>query len=153
MMLTNDTIRAGDIRQRGSVYVLVLGASILVAVIGVSALMAARVQHGAISRSADAAQTRLLARSAIDLGLCSIRQNPTWRTLFAAGTLPTGLELGSGTLTLTATDPVDGNLTNNNTDPVVLIGIGNVGQATYRLEVTLNGDGMIESGSWRRVVN
>lgn len=154
MMRTNDNIRKADIRHRGSVYLLVLGASLLVAVIGVSALMAARVQLRTVSAAADAIQTRLLARSAIDLGLLTIRQSPTtWRTLFTAGTLPTDLSLGSGLLTLTAVDHVDGDLTNNTTDPVVLTGIGMSGDARYMLEVTLNGDGTISPGTWKRVVN
>ncbi len=148
------THRQIDARQRGSVYVLVLGASLIVAVIGISALMAARVQRRATQVSAGMAQTRQLARSAIDLGLLTVQQNPaTWRTLFAAGTLPTNLSLGSGKLTLAATDPVDGDLTNNLTDPVVLTGIGMSGDARYMLQVTLNGDGTIELGSWKRVVN
>lgn len=148
------THRRIDARSRGSVYILVLGASLLVAVIGISALMAARVQRRATQASAGMAQTRQLACSAIDLGLLAIQQNPTtWRTLFTAGTLPTDLSLGSGLLTLTAVDPIDSDLTNNTTDPVVLTGVGSVGQARYMLEVTLNGDGTIAPGTWKRVVN
>jgi Tfp pilus assembly protein PilX len=154
MVRASSNVRPGDLRRRGSVYVLVLGASLIVALIGVSALMAARVQRRVVSGSADMAQARQFAGSVIDLGLFTIRQNPlSWRAQFAAGTIPNDLALGTGTLTLTATDPVDGNLTNNITDPVVLTGVGKCGDARYMLEVTLNGDGTINPGTWKRVVN
>jgi hypothetical protein len=146
--------RRSDLRHRGSVYVLVLGASLIVAVIGLSSLMAARVQRQVTEVSADMVQTRLLARSAIDLGLNTIKTYPAnWRFVFDAGNLPTEMPLGAGQLTLTAVDPIDGNLMNNTTDPVVLTGIGKSGDARYMLEVTLNGDGTAQPGTWKRVVN
>lgn len=142
-----------DPRSRGSVYVLVLGASLLVAAIGVSSLMAVRVQRREANIVSDSSQACELARTAIDRGLWEAKNNPlTWRTFFAAGTL-TDVPLSSGTFTLVAVDPVDGNLINNNTDPVVLTGVGKVGDARYMLGATLNGDGTIQPGTWKRVVN
>ena len=140
-------------RDRGSVYIFVLGASLLVAVIGISSLMAARVQRRSIQTTAGMTQARELARSAIDRGLWEIKANlGFWRTLFVFTPL-TEVPFAGGTFTLTATDPVDGNLTNNITDPVVLTGVGKCGDARYMLEVTLNGDGTINPGTWKRVVN
>jgi len=145
--------RQQDIRRRGSVYILVLGASLIVATIGISALMAARVQRRAMVASTDMIQARENARAAIERALWDIKVMPaSWRFSLAGGALASGT-FGGGTLTLVMTDPVDGNLTNNTTDPVVLTGTGNVGQATYIIEVTLNGDGTINPGTWKRVVN
>ncbi len=142
-----------DARHRGSVYVLVLGASLLVAVIGISSLMAARVQRRATTASTDMIQARELARTAVDRILWGIVTYPTtWRVIYGSGYL-TNVPFGNGTFTAALMDPVDGDLFNNTTDPVVLTGTGNVGQATYILEVTLNGDGTVQPGTWKRVVN
>lgn len=139
-------------RDRGSVYVLVLGASLLVAAIGVSSLMAARVQRKIVTVSADRGQARELARTAIDRGLWEVKNNAAlWRTVFAAGTL-SNISFGGGTFTLIAIDPIDNNLLNNNTDPVILVGDGKKGDARYLLRVTLNGDGSVRGGTWQRVV-
>jgi hypothetical protein len=148
------TRRQIDARSRGSVYVLVLGASLIVAAIGISAVLAARVQLRTTQDSADRTETRQLARSAIDMGLFTVQRNPdTWRKVFSSGTIPTDMPLGSGTITLTATDSVDGDFLNNDTDPVVLLGTGTIGQAQYMLEVTINGDGTVAPGTWKRVVS
>lgn len=139
-------------RERGSVYILVLGASLLVAAIGVSSLMAARVQRKIVTVSTDRGQARELARTAIDRGLWEVKNNALlWRTTFAAGVL-TNVSFGGGTFTLHAVDPVDDNLINNNTDPVILVGDGKKGGARYLLRVTLNGDGSVRGGTWQRVV-
>jgi hypothetical protein len=139
-------------RQRGSVYVLVLGASLLVAVIGVSSLMAARVQRRAVVASADMTQASELARSALDWGLWEININPGFWRMVLASMPPTNVPFAGGTYSLTLVDPIDGNLTNNNTDPVVFTGIGKFGSARFMLEVTLNGDGSVQAGTWKRVV-
>ncbi len=142
-----------DTRHRGSVYLLVLGASILVAVIGISSLMAARVQRRTIQMSAGMIQSRELAGAAIDRGLWEIKVNSMfWRMKFVYWP-PTNVPLANGTFTLTATDPIDGNLLNNTADPVILTGIGKSGDAQYLLQVTLNGDGTVQPGTWKRVVN
>jgi len=126
----------------------------LIAVIGIASLMASRVQRRSTTLAGDAIVARELARSGIDLGLLYIQQQPTqWRADFAAGTAITNMDLGDGQVTVTAADPIDGNLTNNSTDPVVLTGVGNSSSSTYMLEVTLNGDGTIQPGTWKRVVN
>jgi len=147
------TFQQSDSRSRGSVYILVLGASLLVATIGISSLMAARVQSRAVAASAGMTQARENARTAVDRGLWEIKYNfLLWRTTFA-GTFLQNVSFGDGTFSLYAVDPTDGNLTNNGTDPVVLTGVGKSGSAKYMLEVTLNGNGSIQPGTWKRVVN
>lgn len=139
-------------RERGSVYILVLGASLLVAAIGVSSLLAARVQRKTVTASAEMIQARELARTAIDRGLWEVKNNPaSWRAVFKAGTL-SNKPFGGGTFTLIAVDPADGDLLNNNTDPVILAGYGKKGGAVYVLYVTLNGDGTVRGGTWNRFV-
>lgn len=136
----------------GSVYIAVLGAAIIVTVIGLSALLVARVQQRSASGTSHFAKARLNAQSAVEMGLFLIKQNPTtWRSDFAAGVIPTNQPLGKeGSFSLEAVDPVDGSLTNNSTDPVLLIGIGYAGQARYKLQVQLTPDGALQPGTWRR---
>ncbi len=65
-------------RCRGSVYIAVLGASMLVTLIGVSAVMAVRVQGREAEAARSAAAARDHARSAIELALLETRTNPDW---------------------------------------------------------------------------
>ena len=71
---------AGKYRRRGSGYVYFLSTMMLVAVIGVSALMAARIRLRAAGGSNDATAARFYAQSAIELGLVMIQQDGAWRT-------------------------------------------------------------------------
>ncbi len=140
-------------RQRGSVYILVLASSLLVATIGISSLMAARVQLRATSSARDKVKSRELARTAIDRGLWEVQNNALgWRGVLASGVL-TNVSFGGGSFTLVASDLVDGNVLNNTTDPVLLFGVGDSGQARFMLYVMLNGDGTVQEGTWKRHVN
>ncbi len=143
-------------RRRGSVYIAVLGAAVIVTIIGLSALLAGRLQHRRTRETSDLAEARFHALSAIDWGLLVVKQKPaTWRTKFdawAGGSLMTQA-LGAGSFDLEATDPVDGDLTDNSTDPVVLTGIGFKGQARYKLQVRLESNGSVTPGTFRQVVD
>lgn len=142
-------------RERGSVYILVLGASLLVAAIGVSSLMVVRVQRRATSITADQIQAREMARTGIDRVLWCVKDDPTgivWRTKLKNDVYQ-DIPFAGGTFSVTGIDPVDGNLTDVITDPVDLTSTGVYGKATYILGVTLNGDGSFEPGTWKRVVN
>lgn len=148
-------ISRGDRRRRGSVYLAVLGAATMVTIIGLSALLIARVQHRRASETSDLAQARLCALSGVDMGFLLIERNPTtWRSTFdaAGGALPAA-DIGSGSFALEAVDPVDGDLVNNSTDPVLLTGIGYVGRARYKLQVRLEPNGSPTPGTWRHVVD
>jgi hypothetical protein len=141
-------------RQRGSVYIMVLGASLMVALIGVSSLMAARVQRRATTITADRIQARELARTGIDRLMWSMDVDPPGgfcRPMLVNGDYE-DMAFAGGTFSVTGVDPIDGNLTNRSGDPVVLTSVGVYGQAKYVLEVTLNGDGSSQPGTWKRVV-
>lgn len=143
-------------RRRGSGYILVLAVSTIVMIIGVSSILAIRVQRKTSQRAGDFAEASQHARAAIEMGFHMIRTYPdTWRAMFSSGTMPTNQVFGQGTFTLQAIDPIDGNLSNDPADPVVLIGIGVQNNARHRMQVTVNpvGDGYeFEPGSWIQVV-
>ena len=142
--------------RRGSVYLIVLSVSMIVLVIGLSGLMVSRIEQRSASAVSDMTQARLHALAAIEMGMFLMEADPDWRGTFKAGVLPTDMPLGNGTLTLQAVDPVDGDLTNNTTDPVLFTGIGFEGSARHKLQVTITITGGVaefQPGSWKQVVD
>jgi len=128
----------------------------IVTIIGLSAVLVGRIQLRRARQTTDLAQARLNALSAVDLGLLAIDRNPaSWRMMFASaggGPLP-GQSLADGSFELLASDPVDGDLLNNNIDPVLLTGIGYAGQARYKLQVRVEANGLPAPGTWRQAVD
>ena len=124
-------------RRRGSMYLMVLGTSMAVTIIGLSALMVVRIQRYWAEGSNDLIQARLYAQSAIDIGLHRINEDPDWRNTYPSGVWEADRPIGNGTYTLEGVDPDDDNLKDDDADPVVLTGIGAQGEARYKLQVTL----------------
>lgn len=142
--------------RRGGTYVLVLTTMMIATTLGVSGVLTARVHHRTAELSGDFAAARVNALAGIDLALFIIDQNPTqteWRNHFGNGAGPIeNLPLGRGTVSCLAVDEGDGDL-NNGPDPVVLTGVGEVGDAVYKIEVRLDGDGAVVPGTYQRVVD
>ncbi len=144
----------GDRRRRGSVYLAVLGAATIVSIIGLSALLIARINLRRATDTTDLAQARLCAMSGVDMGLLMAEQNrDTWRNVFidAGGALPK-VDIGCGSFELRAVDPVDGDLSEGY-DPILLTAIGYAGRARYKLQVQLEPNGLPTPGTWRQVVD
>lgn len=135
-------------------YVAVLGVSVSVVVIGLSALMLLRVERRVTLDSADLAQARLHALSAIEMGFFWISDDPDWRTNRADGVWVTDQTIGGGTFTLEVIDPEDGNLRTAPNNLLLLTGAGAQGDARFKLEVTIvpdNGGYVVSPRSWRQV--
>ena len=142
----------GDRRRRGSAYLAVLGAATIVSIIGLSALLIARINLRRATDTTDLAQARLCAMSGVNMGLLMIEQNrDTWRDTFidAGGTLPK-VDIGCGSFELNAVDPVDGDLADGD-DPILLTASGYAGRACYKLQVQLEPNGLPTPGTWRQV--
>lgn len=132
--------------RRGGIYVALLGASTLVMLIGLSAITAGRVYTRASVQGADAVEARRHAQSAIDLAMLWIARDGNWRADYphviynGAGndTLRWGMQrtIESGAVSVTATDIVDGSLSNYAADPVILAATGTQGDARHKLQVT-----------------
>ena len=122
---------------RGSIYVLVLSISLLVAVIGMGALFAARVQTRISRSEVDFATARLNARAGLEVAMLRIQQNANWRADFGNGTWFSNVPLNQGTFSVSAADPVTGNITAPSNDPVVLTSTGAKGAASYVMQVTV----------------
>ncbi len=124
-------------RRSASAYLVVLASAVLVTVIGISACLLQRVQlHGA--QAGMARETaRVLARSAVEIGLLRVETKSDWRTLYGNGFWVTDQPLGAGILSLEAVDPSDGDITDSESDSVLLIGTGVVGEARHCAQVML----------------
>ena len=131
-------VRRGSSRpRRGGAFVLVLAASLLVAVLGTAALLAARLEHRAIATGGDMAEARTNAWSAINVALLLIDQDPNWRTTYGNSNWPVDRTLGGGSFTIVASDPVDGNVGVGPSDPVLITGIGLKNKARHQIQVRL----------------
>lgn len=132
------TARRNTLRRSGGVYIAVLGTALIVALLGLSALVGQRLQNRLIVASTDIRQAQLNANTAVDLGLLSMKQDTNWRTTYANGNWFTNRSTAAGTCTLNVIDPIDSSLSNNPDDPIVVTGIGYSGQAEQRLKVTVD---------------
>lgn len=134
------------LRCRGSIYLTVLGSSLIVTVIGMSALAAVRIQRQVDQTNHDLAQARLLARSALELGMLQIRDDPRWRTR-GEGPWFSDRPMADGRMSLTVSDPLGGGFSDPQ-GPAALTGEGHVGVARYRMQTqvtTTRGLGAMES--------
>lgn len=125
-------------RRRGSVYVAVLGAGMIVTVIGLSALWVARIRGRTTTAQQDAISADLCAQSALDITLFRITENPNWRNTYTNDTWTTEESLGGGyTFQFKLVDEADGNLADNPTQPVRLYAKAIFGTAVRLYSVLL----------------
>jgi len=123
-------------RRVGMAYVYFLSTMMLVAVIGISALMYARVQRRSAQGADDLMTARLYAQSALERGLAMISTDPNWRTNRGSGAWFTDQSIGDGTFSLDVTILSDADAFPDN-DPVLFIGTGVHGVATHKIEMSL----------------
>lgn len=127
-----------QLNRRGGVYIAVLGTSLVVAMLGLCALMGQRIQNRMLVSSADIRQAQLNAHSAVELAMLRMKNDTNWRSNYSNGNWFTVNNGTSGTYTANVTDPVDGNLDNRDDDPVVILGTGTSGGAEQRVSVTVD---------------
>lgn len=127
----------GSHPRRGSLYVAVLMVGAVVSVLGLSALLVGRINNRSHSGLADMTAARMNAQSAIRLGMLKIENDPDWRFTEKSDEWFVDVPLGSGTFSLTVTDPSDGDVFDAAADPLVLTGTGKAGEAVHRTEITL----------------
>ena len=77
-------------------YIIVLGTSMMLTVIGVSALMLVRIERRSIEMGGDFMQARFHAQSAVELALWQLEDNPTWRTTLPNGPWRVNQIIGTG---------------------------------------------------------
>lgn len=124
-------------RRRGGIYALVMFTSLIVATMGFASVQLLRVQGNQFSENNDFVQARIIARSATEIGMLKIKGNANWRTDLGNGAWVTNQTIGSGTYSLSAVDPIDGDVRVGNNDPIILTATGTVGKASYTSSVRL----------------
>jgi hypothetical protein len=128
-------------RQRsGGIYIAVLGTALVVSLLGMSAMIGQRLQNRMVSTSGDVRQAQLNANTAIELGLLAMKSDTNWRTTYSNGTVFTNRATNAGTCTLTVRNIPDPGtpLSTNSDDPVILLGVGNSGNAIQRAKLTID---------------
>lgn len=123
-------------RRRANILFAVLGASLIVALIGLSAMTALRIQRRQSQARQETVQAAYHAQSAIDLALFKIAADSAWRYNYSGWT--TEYMFGADKLSFTLTDEMDGSLSNSAYDRVLLTGKGEVGQAVRLYTVYLD---------------
>lgn len=124
--------------RRGSVYLAVLGTALIVSLLAFSALALQRVQNRMLTKSIDVRQAQLYAEAAIELGLLAIKNDPNWRTTYPSGTWFSNRNIDEGGCTLLVVDPIDADLDDNTSDPIMMTGIGKSGTAVQRVVQTFD---------------
>jgi hypothetical protein len=111
----------------------------LMVLTGTGAVMAARARLSAISNANDSMSACVLAESAVEYALSAISADTAWRTTYTSGVEVTKIAFGGGIISFKIVDEVDGNLSNNTSDPVRIYGYGRVGGATQAFSVVAAG--------------
>ena len=113
----------------------------IVTVIGMSALLAARLERQALRGASNAADALQYAESGIDLAMLKISQDPLWRQTYTHDTWTTDQDIGRGTFRWKLVDLVDTDLSNNPNDPIKLVAWSSLEQTTQKISVHLEAIG------------
>ncbi len=133
------TLRNNKKRARsGGVYIAVLGTSLIVALLGLTALVAQRIQNRIVIAAGDIRQAQLNAHAAAELALLTMRNDSNWRTNQPNGSWFTDLDTGAGTSSAQVTDPVDAILSNDAEESVIVEGAGRRGLAEQHVRLLVD---------------
>ena len=126
--------------RRGSTYLLVLGSTMLVTVIGLSALFAVTLERRRAEAAGDAVKARFYAQSALEMAAHWIDDDPDWRSNRPNGAWATDVPIGNGTFGVQVVDPGDGVLSNSQTGAIHITCTGVKGAARHVFRVTLDAE-------------
>jgi len=124
-------------RRRAAMYMIVLATAMLVTVIGLGGLMAARTQFHIGQANNQAMQARFYAQSAIDLALYKLSADVSWRSNLSNDTWEADRVLDVGLFRWKPVDEQDGDLDDDSTDEVRIYGTGIVGDTVRTYSVAL----------------
>lgn len=123
--------------RRGAIYIYTLSISALVATIGVAALGLRRAELARAETTADSAQARVLALSGVDLALRELARTSGWRTLETSADWSAWVAAPPGQVRYKLADEIDGDLTNDATQPCRLFVHAEAGGASRYLSVQI----------------
>ena len=150
--LTNRTSPAARRpRRRGTVYLVVIGAAMIVSIIGLSAITVARLQLR-MARTADAvSEADLLALSAIEQAVTVLESTPGWRSVYTHDTWEPDQPWGAGFFKWKLVAD-SGDLQTPPDGDVRIVGYGQVGDAIQQRSVYVVDSGAtLQEGTWIKV--
>lgn len=106
--------------RRGSAYVLVLGASMLIVTVGVSSVMIARQSASSAASKCDSLDARASALAGMTMALEAADRDTTWRAQYAESPICLESEIDGAAIRVAVADPSDGMLDDEWTDPIQL---------------------------------
>ena len=123
--------------RRGSAYIAVLGTAMIITIIGLSSLLITRVQQRAAAGSHDLVKARFQGESTVDLAQFWIAEDPNWRTSLKNDVWSGVRTIDEADISYKLVDEVDGDLANDDTQPVRVYSKAVVGNATriYSMEL------------------
>lgn len=140
-MRTRPSHRARNTSRRGSVYLLVLAAGVVLTSMGIAGLALLRVQRAAGERDDGAQRARLAAQSAMEAGVGVIAADPagtSWRVAQNSGLLFSEMSIGDSTCSVTISDPGGRSLSLSPSGPVVLVARASQGGANQAISATFS---------------
>ncbi|MCY2973717.1 MAG: carbohydrate binding domain-containing protein [Planctomycetota bacterium] len=114
--------------RSGTIYVMAMGTSLIVVCLAVASLQSVRVQRRMNDSTSQAANARKLAQSGLEFVQHRILTDTGWRSQFANG-VPVSRTTTGGSFSVTLTDPDDGIVANQTTDPIIVTSVGTFGSA------------------------
>jgi hypothetical protein len=115
--------------RRGGIYVAVLGVAMVVTLIGLSALLAVRVDQRATDLMENAVKVDFQAQATVDRALLRLNSIANWRTTYTNDTWTAGQTFDGVTTSFKLVDELDGNLANDANQPVRVYGRAVAGDA------------------------
>lgn len=125
-------------RQHGSVYITVLAAATITAILGLSALLVVRIERRSVEMVTHAQQARVMAHGAIEYAVLRLNTDMSdWRTSLTNDTWTSPVTVGDATIRFKVADESDGDLANNTSDPATLTVRAAVGDAVRMYSVDI----------------
>jgi len=124
--------------RRGSIYLATLGTAVIVTIIGLSALLVARVHRATAAAVEDATRARIAADCAVDVMIFRLAGQSDWRDVLENDVWTSEEIAGDATVSYKLVDEIDGDLSNDDTQPVRLYAKARVGRAVRICSVLLN---------------
>lgn len=119
--------------RHATVYVLVLGVAAIATAAGVGGLYVQRTRLRMARSATEVDRARVLAASGLEFVLARIAADANWRTTLGAGNWLSNSTLGTGTLSVAVSDPIDADITDAVNDPIRIASVGVVGSARQAL--------------------
>jgi hypothetical protein len=130
--------RNGRRLRRGGVYLAVLGVAMLVTLIGLSGVLATRVQQRTSALARAAAQADTAAQAFMDVALFRLTHDLYWRVNYQNDTWTTAEPCGDTAAAFKLVDETDGNLANDDTQPARLYCRATAGEAMRMYSVVFS---------------